>query len=169
MLIVASLTGCTRTEKPLPVKSKLFDFGKHFEDEIKELSAAQAQLIKTLEKEGKTETLEVQHPDWKKELQSFLDLDLNKPALAGSYNVDTLSLNPQHVRYTASDSTTVIRNADFYGTDSIVVQKRISNMYYTSSEQLIYHANGYMISAFIRPKAGKSLAFNLNAVITKNH
>lgn len=169
LMITAFLTGCIETQKPTPVRPPLFNFSEHFTKEAELLTATDAVLIKTLDKEGKTETLELQHPDWKKELQPFLDLDLNKPALLGSYKVDTLSVVPLHVRYLASDSTTVIRNADFYGTDSIIVQKSISNMYYSSAELLTYYKNGYSISAFIRPKAGKSLAFKLNAIIRKNH
>lgn len=169
LLITASLSSCQRNQQQALVRPPLFNFNEHFTKEAEQLSKANAILIKTLNKEGKTETLELQHPDWKKELQPFLDLDLNKPALKGSYKIDTLSADPQHVRYIASDSTTVIRNVDFYGTDSIIVNKSISNMYYASAEQLTYHRNGYSITAFIRPKAGKSLAFKLNAIIRKNH
>lgn len=169
LLIAASLTCCTRTQQPPAIKPPLFNFNEHFTKEAEQLSKAEAMLVKTLDKEGKTETLELQNPDWKKELQPFLDLDLNKPALKGSYKIDTLSTNPQHVKYIAYDSVTIIRNVDFYGTDSIVVNKSISNMYYASAEKLTYHRNGYSITAFIRPKAGKSLAFKLNAIIRKNH
>ncbi len=66
-----------------------FDLQGFMNGQIKILNTGKTGIIKHLSVNDKKEEHQLNSPDWKQELQPFIDADINKPAWRGSFTVDT--------------------------------------------------------------------------------
>ena len=144
-----------------------FNLKGFFENESIRLQNENKILTKTIFKDNKEETMVVNTIDWKTELQSFIDIDINKPALLSAYKTDSVVRGARtEIHYAAKDSTPQIRDIVLKLTnhipDTIIVTRIMSNSYVSSTEELHYFGNGnYEIVVDNTPVAGKKIAFRL--------
>lgn len=152
-----------------------FDSEKYFLEQAEMLNNQKAAIFKKINKNNVAEEVHVDNPDWKKELQPFLQIKLNKPAQLNSFFVDTI-INNQNtvVIYTAKDDTEELRRMSIYSTggkpDSIIAIKSASNLYYKSADTISYLGNGnYRINTRNKPRIGKEISFTLEGIAQVNN
>lgn len=165
-------SGCKNSPENVETKNKLFDFSGFFSGEAKRLQSVNAKLEKTLLKNNTSEKLIVETPDWFAELKPFTDISLNKPAIANSYNIDSIRNGQSlQITYSAMDSSAPVKNVVLYFSesqpDSITIYKSTNTIYYTLTEELHYSKKQYTVNASTQPKAGKAIQFSLIGVIAE--
>jgi hypothetical protein len=87
-ILLACDGGETRRDGPLVY----FDLKSFVGGQIKDLNARQPLVSKTLESGEEREDRQTKEVDWAKELDLFVQADLNKPAYDSSYVIETRSL-----------------------------------------------------------------------------
>jgi len=127
-----------------------FDLQGFMNGQIKTLKETKTGVIKHVSVDDKKEEHQFNSPDWKHELQPFIDADINKPAWRGSFAVDTAySVNENSdtetiVTYTAD--TTGIRtrklalHIDIHSGAilEVDVHNLVDNVLYHFDQQLFY-------------------------------
>ena len=87
LLSVCCLFSCNNPKQTtLPPYFSLPDY---MNSQIKILAANKTGAVKTISVNGKKEVHKFDILDWKEELQSFIDADINKPSWRGNFMVDT--------------------------------------------------------------------------------
>lgn len=151
-----------------------FDLTGYFNDQLKQLENSNFTLQKTITKDGQTETVIVDSVNWKNELHSFIESNLDKPAYHISYNTDSvINGNSKTLFYSARDSTLLIKTIKIHlnqnVVDTIYINKVISNGYVKSGEDLYYYGNGnFEIRVSNTPRIGKNISFVLTGNTTHN-
>ncbi len=154
--------GCAN-EKPQPIRPVFEDIEMYFKSEPVKLAASRKTLEKILITNGHIESQTVDQPDWKAELQPFLETFSGHQERSGSYVVDSMEIGVAKIlKYSAKDSLQDIRNVTVFihgpVTDSIIINKSTSNDYYKSSESLVYINGGnFRINTVHEPFIGKQL------------
>ena len=139
----------------------------YFNTEIKTLEQSDLTLVKTIVHQGKTETITIENPDWAKELVPFTETISNQPAQIQSFQRDSSIIgDSKTLVLKARDSSAAINSLTVYTTadihDSIVIIKKVANLYYVSSDTLTYYGKGnYLIKAENLPGLGKKIGFIL--------
>jgi hypothetical protein len=124
-------------------------------------------LIKKVNYAGKEETVVLMNPDWKKELEPFFDGDINKPAYAGSYSVDTIIRGDTVLfRYLTTDKKIPVKNLSVFYTDaklySINIRIEKSNAWFSLEQELsMKPADGYNITGKQKMAVGKEVNFKI--------
>jgi hypothetical protein len=167
-LIALVLVILSCDNKPVPKKaSALSGVENYFNAEIKTLEESDLTLIKTIVQQGKTESITIENPDWVKELIPFTETIANQPAQIQSFLRDSSSSgDSKTLVLKARDSSATIKSITEYTTggirDSIVIIKKVENLYYVSSDTLTYYGKGnYLIKAENLPGLGKKIGFIL--------
>ncbi|HSI90190.1 MAG TPA: hypothetical protein VK927_03690 [Adhaeribacter sp.] len=81
------LTGC-KDAQPGAEATAYYNVPAAIQEQVEQLRQMQPALHKTVWfQQEKPETHQIVTPDWEQELTPFLDIDLNKKALAGAYTV----------------------------------------------------------------------------------
>lgn len=111
--------------------------------------------VKSLLKDGNSETIELESIDWNKEVQPFLNLDWNVPANKEKYQYDSIKLalvGETIYRYQALDSSLAVQLAEYrYQEDRCteihvrVREKNVAYNYYR--DMILYPGEGYKIKA----------------------
>jgi hypothetical protein len=81
---------CQQPEKAVPntLGNRYFDVPGFIRSQVALLQAQKPVAIKRVqESEASTETKTIQNPNWNKELATFAELDLNRPAFRNAYNI----------------------------------------------------------------------------------
>jgi len=99
LFISLLLIGCTESETQNATKTN-FDLAGLVNQQIAELNKNQPLTHKNLEIEDKKEVLNTNKIDWQKELELFLQADLNKQSYQLSYNKEE---TPQMAVYTLKE------------------------------------------------------------------
>ena len=99
LFISLLLIGCTESEKPNSTKI-YFDLAGLVNQQVIELNKNQPLTHKNLAIEEKKEVLNTNKIDWQKELELFLQADLNKQSYQLSYNKEE---TPQMAVYTLKE------------------------------------------------------------------
>ncbi len=87
LILFIFLAACTQTENKIRSKS-YFDLAGLVNQQITNLSAKKPLLEKALVLEDKQEHIETRDIDWNKELELFLQADLNKQSYQLAYTID---------------------------------------------------------------------------------
>ncbi len=139
-LSAALFFACTSSPTVTNQVSKEFDLPSFFQHEIKRLSSANREVIKTVSTGDSSETKTIQQIDWKKELAAFSSVDVNKAVYAGEIRKDssdhivTLYLdNPD-----ADISKVRIHYDKQNEPQEIIIHKNIHNLLYHTIEILSY-------------------------------
>jgi hypothetical protein len=123
-----------------------FNIEQYFISEAELLNAQSTGIIKEIYKNELSETVIIESPDWKKELQPFLQIKLNKPAQVNSFSVDSTKNNEQlTVEYSAKETNEDLRKLRIFFTgstqDSIIAIRSTSNIYYKYEDTITYLGN----------------------------
>ncbi|OGX85553.1 hypothetical protein [Hymenobacter glacialis] len=95
VLGVLGLVGCADVgpAAPAPRRPLYFDVKGLVTQQIEQLAQRKAAVTKQVRvRSNPTETVRVPAANWNKELQIFLQADINKAALRGAYTVDSVAL-----------------------------------------------------------------------------
>lgn len=118
-----------------------FSLSHYFNEEIGRLQSDSAEVFKTVEINGSTESKTILIRNWQDELAPFTEADINKSAWVNSYTVDSAST---FLQYTAKESglkTRQIRieHAANGSVKAITIENQVSNWIYTAKEKLRYY------------------------------
>lgn len=145
LILVALLSSCTISIEPSKNTAKYFDIAQLIKDEIEQLENENFTLLKVMETEEEIDTLVIQNPEWQKELQIFAATNINRPALIGSYNIDTLE---NIINYTATSNKVKIesvkikyKNLKTEAIEKVEIIKRNDNFINSSNQKLQYWPN----------------------------
>lgn len=169
----ALLSACNEEVKENKT-NKYFDLKGLIEKQIKTLNVQKPIVQKSITTADSSENQLVKKIDWAKELELFIQADLNKPAFTQSYQVDSSSMG---VKYSLKDSEKlpvkylVISRV---GEDGISVEAFINtNNYLYETERHLQlsvknsELTDYQIDGFQKIVFGKRKVFKINGVIKR--
>ena len=170
LLFCLLLIACTGNLQPVLNSKEYYNIENYFMKEAEELTEHNVGIVKIMFKDDTSEKLTNTSINWFTELKPFMDIALNKPALANAYHVDSiLSNNRKVLHFRAKDANPFLQNLKIVFTnhkpDTVVAINRASNMYYRSVDTLSYFGNGsYRISSWNKPRIGREVSFVLEAI-----
>ena len=100
LILSVMIISCTSESKIQPT-NKYFDLKGLIERQIKMLNNQKPAIQKSIIMINSTENQTITTTDWSKELELFIQADLNKPAFVQSYQVDSSSMG---VKYTLKEN-----------------------------------------------------------------
>lgn len=104
-ILILSLGSCN-PQGPKRKVNKYFDLSEFFSHQVIMLDSINPQLMKYAKVDDKTaeETMRLDSAGWAKEMEIFKKLDINKPVLIDSYQIDTIYKDHQTIlKYDAYD------------------------------------------------------------------
>ncbi|WP_159469545.1 hypothetical protein [Dyadobacter sp. 3J3] len=81
------LTSCDSAQEKQSKVMTYYDLKGFIESQISVLNKEKPEVVKTMSVSGKNETRTSREMDWKKELELFIQADINKPAYSKSYSI----------------------------------------------------------------------------------
>ena len=150
------LAGCSKpSEAPAIQGDKpFFDLKIYFQSEIERLGSEQTVVDKIINLGGVEETQTMQNLDFGKELNLFLQADINRPAWVEKYQIDSsFSVDDlENITYTALDSSLIVRtlSIDFHDNkvQQVNIRKKEGSFIAFSKQQLSYQpSKGYLIQS----------------------
>lgn len=173
IILIASATGCV---EPIRQDSTYFNCKKHFMALADSFQKNGAGLEKTIVSDNGPEQKTIDAPMWKTELSPFIEIDINKPALRGTYKISEKNRMPEGTItiYESLEPTATVRKLEVaYDLQKNVTGVRAvtatSNPYHASTDTLVYNSNGtYEIHASSDPALGRRIAFDLYGIIKSN-
>lgn len=124
-------------------------------------------LVKKVKYGEKEELVQIQQPQWENELRPFLDCDLNKPAYAGAYIIDSVVTDSTcTVHYEAKEPKTPIRTVMLnYRHDtmtSLYMEIGKSNAWFQLKQEMTYTpGEGYRITGEQKMAIGEETKFSI--------
>jgi len=108
--LILSLSSCV-SDRDVVSTEQYFDLPLYIENEIVELKKNNVQLFKKVFTDGDYDSVLITKPDWKKELQIFNNININKPAFIGKYSVTQGNAKEfQETSYQSLDKTLPIKS-----------------------------------------------------------
>ncbi len=90
LLVILNCWSCKNSKTSNNKTVEYFDNAGFFERESMRLRALKTREIKTVQTNGKSETIRITDVDWEKELGVFKQITLNKSSFSGKYLIDTV-------------------------------------------------------------------------------
>ena len=90
LLVLLSFWACNNSKSPNNKTVEYFDNVGFFGRESMRLSDLKTREVKTVQTNGKSETIRITDVDWEKELGVFKQITLNKSSFSGKYLIDSL-------------------------------------------------------------------------------
>jgi hypothetical protein len=171
ILLIVSISSCV---EPIRQGSSYFNCKKHFIALADSLQRSGMVLDKSIVSENGNEQKKIIAPIWKNELAPFIEIDINKPALRGTYKIreENHLAGGTVVQYEALEPTATVRklHIDYDSKKNVIgvwAVTATSNPYHASTDTLIYRSNGtYEIHASSDPALGRRIAFDLYGTIS---
>lgn len=173
LLLILSSIGCV---EPIRQDTTYFNCKKHFMALADSLQRDGMFLEKSILSENGHENKRIDNPIWKTELSPFIEIDINKPALRGTYEIweEAKPDGGTIIRYDALETTATVRKLHIEydpqkNVTSVWAVTATSNPYHASTDTLVYRSNGtYEIHASSDPVLGRRIAFDLFGTISSN-
>lgn len=132
--------GC---DAPQENTSMYFDIPGFIDKEVIHLAEKVRTLKKNLRYNEKEEQQFIEKPDWKKELKPFFETDLNKPAYAGRFELDSsFAGDTLKISYNSTNNKSDLQLAEVYYYKrepiKIAVLFTEKNALFTSNKRLVY-------------------------------
>jgi hypothetical protein len=169
----ALLSACNEEIKENQVK-KYFDLKGLIEKQIKTLNSQKPVVQKSVFMSDSLENQSVKTIDWAKELELFMQADLNKPAFIQSYQVDSSAMG---VKYTLKETEKLpvkFLTISRAGEDGISIEALInSNNYLYATERHLKlsiknsELTDYQIDGFQKIVFGNRKVFKINGIIKR--
>ncbi|MCF0057511.1 hypothetical protein [Dyadobacter sp. CY356] len=87
LYVLLFLTSCDSAQERESKVMTYYDLKGFIESQVSSLNKEKPEVTKTMRVSGKNETLTSRNMDWKKELELFIQADINKPAYSKSYAI----------------------------------------------------------------------------------
>lgn len=153
LLFCHFMTSCKNENNTSENTLKYFNLTSFIQQESARLTKENREVTKTVFLNGKEEQKKLMVNDWEKELNAFLDADINKKSFLGKYTVEPRRDDTRSVtHYSAQKENLRTRTLDIaFGNDGAPVKISAvlytSNILYSSHQQLTYERDrGYWIS-----------------------
>lgn len=173
LIFCALLSACNEEVKENQT-NKYFDLKGLIESQIKTLNKQKPVVQKSILIAEKSENQVVKTIDWAKELELFIQADLNKPAFIQSYQVDSSSTG---VKYTLKETEKLpvkYLNITKVGAEGINIEALVNNenyLYETERHLKLSlknnQATDYQINGFQKIVFGDKKNFKINGVIKR--
>ena len=132
--------------------SGFFDVQSYFRNEISRLNKEQPSITKRIELEGQLENIQKKGLDYERELQVFVNSDINRVSWKEKYKVDSIFQEAKlvKIRYEAIDTTlkTKLLEVEFEKTEvrSVKIHNATRSIVAQTNQILQYHpTEGYSI------------------------
>jgi hypothetical protein len=168
LTILFSCSSSVESEEPV-----FFNIKSYISNQVRELKTHHALLQKTVINKGKEETKVISQPDWNKELQAFMECDLNRPGWSASYKTDSLRRDSLlTIRYTAIEPKLRVRMLEIIqlngDVQEIKAECRQGNTWFTARQQLYFNSGkGYDIRGFQKVVLADSVSYTITANIIR--
>ena len=169
----ALLSACNPEIKEGKTK-RYFDLKGLIESQIKTLNKQKPMVQKTILMSEKSESQLVKTIDWAKELELFIQMDLNKPAFIQSYQVDSSSMSVNYKLKNTEKLPVKYLIISRIGENGISIEALVSNenyLYQTERHlKLSLKSNkihDYQIEGFQKIIFGNKKTFKINGVIKR--
>jgi hypothetical protein len=137
--------------------SRYFNISAFFTEYAGQLNEQMIPVQKTIEKDGEREEKFLENPDWRKELEPFKDLNIQRPAFRNEFLIDTLfshSASEYKITYTAKSKNTEIRKIEISflhdEIQTLSASKLNDNAVFSTGRNLAWkRGKGYKISGFL--------------------
>ena len=169
----ALLSACNEEVKENQVK-KYFDLKGLVERQITTLNSQKPSVQKTVLMSDSAENQLVKTIDWAKELELFIQADLNKPAFVQSYHVDSSSMG---VKYTLKETEKLpvkYLNVNRLGEDGISIEAYINtDNYLYETERILKlslknsQVTDYQIDGFQKIVFGDKKVFRIKGIVKR--
>ncbi|OJJ21145.1 hypothetical protein BKI52_11290 [marine bacterium AO1-C] len=139
LVFILGLAACENPNQTNNASKTYFDLRGFMQTQITYLKKNNPKVKKTILNEGKPMTKDVTIKDWEKELRMFVNADINKAALIGTY---TTKKNGNSVTYTSKESKNTVQSMTVALDDSkkqaksIVIVAGNENLLFSSGTQL---------------------------------
>ncbi len=172
LLLLAALAGCQPVAETTEEKDSellFFDLKGYMQQEIKRLEQAQPNVNKTVAINDKTETKELSGLNYNRELEIFINADINRQDWFDKYRADSTFQDNQltAIQYTALAETlrTRLLKLDFQNgaISKIYIENGGKNMAAGSAQQLTYEPGmGYHIESLQHTALAKDKRFRID-------
>jgi hypothetical protein len=167
----ALLSACNEEIKENQTK-KYFDLKGLIEKQIKTLNIQKPLVQKSIVVADSSENQSVKTIDWTKELELFIQADLNKPAFIQSYQVDSSSMGVKYILKETEKLPVKYLNISRAGEDGISVEALVNTdnyLYETERHLKLSIKNSeltdYQIDGFQKIVFGDKKIFKINGII----
>lgn len=152
-----------------------FDTKSFFEKAALKLSIQQKALKKELVFGDSSVTQQFDRVDWKKELQPFAEIDLQKNGYKGRFKVDTIQNgNQRTITYTSEDPKTdlkelmiTLKHSD-HSLQYLKARFGTTNTLYEASKELVYYTDSlFTIKGAQQVRLGNNLIYTVTGKITE--
>lgn len=169
----ALLSACNEEVKDNQT-NKYFDLKGLIEKQIKTLNIQKPVVQKSIITADSSENQLVKTIDWAKELELFIQADLNKPAFVQSYQVDSSSMGVKYSLKETEKLPVKYLSINRVGENGIIIEALVSNnnyLYETERHLQLSVKNkkltDYQIDGFQKIVFGKRKVFKINGVIKR--
>lgn len=146
IVVFGGITACEDPRQTATNASKTyFDLRGFMQEQIAALNKLQPKVKKEILNAGKSSNKVVQVKNWERELRMFVNADINKAALIGTYQVkDSSSAGKQYVKYISKESKNVVKqmlvelDATKKQAKSIKIEIGSDNLLFASGTQLSF-------------------------------
>lgn len=172
LISVSVFYSCSTDSREIDVV-QYFDVPNFFQKEIELLESRKARVIKVLSTGGESSTI-TSSPNWKKELDIFHSINLNKSAYIGKYLIDTSLMNEGFlVSYNAIEEGLPIRKLSYYTSNEqvkeIEVNKVDKSLVLSSELNLRYVPDsGYSVSGVQQIGNLQKSEYKVSAIFVNN-
>lgn len=139
-VFVLAISSCSPQENNKASTPNYFDISGYFAGEASRLQKANPTVIKSVVAIGKTESQSTKITDWKTELTSFSNADINKASWQGEF---TEAISGENISYTTSNPKISIKKIEIKKINNqikgIMIIKATENILYNSADTLLYY------------------------------
>ena len=164
-VLILTLISCTENHETVRAVN-LFDSEKYFSEEASRLSSVKS--VKKISTYNSTsETKEITITNWTKELEPFIQCNINKPSFRNSYRIDSITnASGKQITYSVSEPQLTIKKVEVNTLGEKIIRIRFvtgnSNNLYSTSRTLVYIPDsGYAISGQQRISMGKQTNYSI--------
>lgn len=165
--LMIGISACQSESAEMNVK-KYYDLKGLVEKQIEALKTEKPKVQKNISVNEDTENQTIDSLDWSKELEFFLQADLNKPAFVSSYRVDSSSMSVKYFLKETEKLPVKFLEVNRMGEDDVVIRALVSNnnyLYDTERNLKLSLKQGqlidYQIDGFQKVVFGKKKIFKI--------
>jgi len=137
---------CKPEIKETGAELKFFDLKEYFSKEAGRLTKSKPTIYKSATHNNVTESKKLTVDNWPRELNSFTESDINKPAWRASYAADsTANAIVYTAKYPDLKTRRIEIKKDSGRVTGILIQNTIHNILYTTTEKLSYFPGDYYL------------------------
>lgn len=171
--LMIGISACQSESAEMKVK-KYYDLKGLVERQIEALKAEKPKVQKNISVNEIAENQTVDSLDWSKELDFFIQADLNKPAFVSSYRVDSSSMGVKYFLKETDKLPVKFLEVNRMGEDGVEIRALVSNnnyLYDTERNLKLSLQKGqlidYQINGFQKVVFGKKKMFKVSGKILR--